>query len=295
MKRFVVLFLVASVLATAAFADPIGLTAKIDGFSFGNVAADDYEFAGAKGKASVTPGLDFSKTFGAFKLGAGLQDKITLSDPLAQVVRLHVKGTYALQLAEGSKLSLSLYDKFYLEGGYATASKAVVDKFADTKLGQVYDRVAPGIRFDQTLDFGTIYAIAEVDFNINFAEGTEVAISSGDDDGFKVGVTTNVGFSGYVQPVLVFTNALGTDVDDVLTGINVRAIYGITSSLEARVTFAIPTVEKGFETTGLGIQPRVTYSNIVPGLGAYADFNITAIGADGDIGFTPTIGVTYAF
>jgi hypothetical protein len=291
MKRIVVLLLVAAVVAGVGFADPIGLTAKIDSFSFGNVAAENYEFAGTNGLANITPGLDYAKTFGAFKLGAGLQDTFTFKDPLKQKLRLHVKGTYALQLAEASKLSFSVYDKFFLEGAD--------DKFADVDTGQVYDYIGPGIRFDQTLDFGSIYAIAEVNFNINFQESKKVAVGSGDDDGFKVGADAKFGLYGYIQPAFTFTNADGSDVKDVLTSVNFRVGYKITPSLDARVTVDISTIENGFKTAGKGlrIRPRVTYSNIIPGLGAYADFDITGIGVEspGKVGFTPSIGVTYAF
>jgi hypothetical protein len=287
MKKIIVLLLVVSVLTTAAFADPVGLTAKIDSFNFGNVRADDYEFSGANGRASVTPGLDFSKSFGDFTLSAGIQDTLTFSAPLEQDVRLHVKGAYALQLAESSKLTISLYDEFHLKGKD--------DAFANVNQGGISDQIGPGIKFEQTLDFGSIYVNAEVDFDINFQDGQKVVIASGADDGFKVGMDTNFGLCGYVQPAFTFTRADGKDVKDVLTAVNIRAGYMITPSLNARVTFGIPAVADDFKLIGLTIQPRVTYSNIIPGLDAYADFKITDVGGDSDVGFIPAIGVSYAF
>ena len=83
--------------------------------------------------------------------------------------------------------------------------------------------------------------------------------------------------------------------DDILTQINPRIGY-VYGPIDGRVTFVIPTVTDGIKTKVVTIQPRVTYNNIIPGLAAYADFAIGGVGADsGKIGFSPSIGVSYAF
>jgi hypothetical protein len=302
MKKIVALLLVMVVVAVTSFADPIGLTVQIDNFGFGNVAAKDYKFAGTGGKANVTPSIDFKKAFGAITVAAGLRDTITFGDPLEQKIRLHVKGTYALPLSEASKLSFSVYDKFFLYGNSLPTSvptdttNPLGEKFADADSGQIENWIGPAVRFDQTLGFGTIYAVVELNININFAEGAEIALDTGDDDGFKVGIEkTSFGVWGYIQPVLALRDLSGETPTDVLTWIKVRVGYPITPSLGARVTFEIPTIENGFDTKGLTIQPRITYSDIIPNLGAYADFKIAGVGSNGDIAFTPAIGVSYAF
>jgi hypothetical protein len=269
------------------FADPIGLKVYIDGFNFGDVAADTYKFS--EGGGNVNPGVEFSKSFGAFKLTTSVQDTISFKATKDQDIRWAVKGAYALQLAEASKLTFSAYNKLHILGDKST--------FADTKADQITDMIGPGVRFDQTLGFGTLYAIAEVDIKIHTKDGQELELGSGDDDGFKVGATTNFGLYGYLQPKLSFRDTTGkAPASGVLQEFRVRVGY-VYGSIDGRVTVYISTVEKGFEANGLRIQPRVTYNNIIPGLAAYADFDILKIGAKSPakLGFKPQIGVSYAF
>jgi hypothetical protein len=67
MKKILMCVLVFAITAGTLFAqaDPLGLTVYIDGFSFGNVAAEEYKFAGEGGQAGIMPGASSEKSFGA--------------------------------------------------------------------------------------------------------------------------------------------------------------------------------------------------------------------------------------
>lgn len=289
MKKFIILLLVATVVVAAGFADPIGLKVYIDGFGFGNVAADNYELAGTAGQGNIVPGVEYNKGFGPIALNTSLQDDIKFTDPLAQDLRWHVKGTYALQVAEASKLSFFLYNRLHLKGAN--------EEFANTDYDLITDNFGPGIRFDQTLDFGGLYAEGGVDFNIHTQDGKKLEVGTSDTDHIVLGVSTKFGLYGRVQIVLKFVDATGeTPSDGAFRNIRPRIGY-VYGPIDGRVTFDIPTNDKGIEGTGITIQPRVTYNNIIPGLAAYADFAITGAGAKDPvkIGFKPTIGVSYAF
>lgn len=294
MKKFIILLLVATVVVAAGFADPIGLKVYIDGFGFGNVAADNYELAGKTGQGNIVPGVEYNKGFGAIALNTSLQDTIKFTDPLTQdTLRWHVKGTYALQVAEASKLSFFLYNRLHFKGEN--------EEFANTDYDQITDNFGPGIRFDQTLDFGGLYAEGGVDFKIHTLDGQKLEVGTSDTDHIVLGVSTKFGLYGRVQIVLKFVDATGeTPSDGAFTNIRPRIGY-VYGPIDGRVTFDIPTKDntkgKGIEGTGIKIEPRVTYNNIVPGLAAYANFAITGVGAKDPvkIGFEPTIGVSYAF
>jgi hypothetical protein len=187
------------------------------------------------------------------------------------------------------------------------------------------------VRFDYKLDgIGTIYGIFEVAFLVHTEEDRKVdvgtsysgftynykwtaadialAASAGiflpssyslggfGDDGFKVGIETDFGIYGYVQPELLFS-LNGESPDDVLQFFNIRAGYK-TGPIDAYATFSIPTFEDGMKWLGLTITPHVEYE-IISGLSAYLELEFSGLGSDSDVGsdfgFTPTIGVSYSF
>jgi hypothetical protein len=156
------------------------------------------------------------------------------------------------------------------------------------------------VRFDQTLGFGSLYAEAGVNFRVHTQEGKKLEIGTSDTDHIRLGVTTKFGLYGSAQIRMKFVNDAGKTPDDIVTEIDPRIGY-IYGPIDGRVTFTIPTVSKGIEKTGVTIEPRVTYNNIIPGLTAFVNLAIGNIGAEdaagesADIGFTPAIGVSYSF
>ncbi|MDR0709642.1 MAG: hypothetical protein LBF77_06220 [Spirochaetaceae bacterium] len=324
MKKLVVFLLIAAVTAGAAFADPIGLKVYLDGFSFGNVAGDDYKFSGEGGEASFTPGIEYGTSFldDSLALTAGLQDEVVFSDPLEQDVRLNVNVGYNLQLAPATKLVLSVWDFFHLLGGN--------DKFADADLGQVKTRIGVGVQLYQVLGFGVAWTILDVEFHKSFAKGSELGITTGEDNNFAVGVNSNFGLYGLAGFGIAFNDAGAATV-----GLEKAGVYGttlrvgyITGNIDGRVSVEIPLFEDGVDFKGISIVPRFTYSNIIPGLEAYLDLAVSGIASkkylteaeretlktavesgndvskdqsavltlpNGKIGFTPTIGVSYSF
>jgi hypothetical protein len=320
MKRIFAFVLVSALVAgsLAAQAEPIGLKVYIDGFSFGNVAGEDYMFAGSDddegtvGEASINLGVEYAKTFGEFGLSTSLEYNLPFAEYATgpgvgvHAVSWKLKGAYDLALAEASALNLSAYNKLILMG--AKLGKDGDFEFANTDYDFIRDEIAADVKFTQTLDFGTIWANLGVAFTIHTGPKDDVSgidLATGGSDGFKVGVNTNMGVYGYVEPKLTFlTNgeALDEDKDQyAFHHTDIRIGYGI-GNIDGHVTVGIPVYKDGFKAEGLAITPRFTYSNIIPGLEAYLDFGIGNIGAeevtggnDGKVAFAPTIGVSYAF
>jgi hypothetical protein len=295
MKKFIIFLLIAVVTAGAAFADPVGLKVYIDGFSFGDAAAEEYKFSGEGGSASITPGIAYSASFldGSLALVASVQDTIGFDDPTSQDLRLNLNAGYNLQLAAATKLVFSVWDFFHLIGAN--------EKFADTDQGQVKTRIGAGAQFYQTLDFGVVWAILDVEFHKSFAEGSELGISTGKDNGFSVGVNSNFGLYGLAGFAIAFNDAAAREwfmETTGLSGTKLRIGYKI-SNIDGRVTVEIPLMEDGLRYKGINIIPRFTYSNIIPGLEAYLNLAIDGIAADADVGrdvgFTPAVGVSYSF
>jgi hypothetical protein len=291
MKKFLVCMLVLALAAGTVFADPIGLRVYTDGISFGNVAADSYKFAGDGGLARLPFGLEFSKTFGPVGFSTAVEYALSFTatpkdtgDPKHQP-QWNLSGSYGLQLAEASKLGFSLYNKLHFN-----ASKG--GEFADN----IWDDIGPGIRFDQTFGFGSLYAITEMSIRIYTYKNADdsnkgLGLETGENYGFQAGVNTALGIYGYVRPYLTFLSN-GKSPDDVLSQFDLRVGYR-TGPIDARATVTIPAHD--FDASGLTIRPRFTYT-IIPGLWAYADLSIGAMGKkDADVTITPQIGVSYAF
>jgi hypothetical protein len=298
MKKLLTYMLISAVTAGTAFADPIGLKVYLEGLYFGNVIGDNYKFAGKGGEGNINPGIDFSKYFGAFRFSTSLEDTIGFSDPVSQKIQWAVTGSYGLQLADASKLSFSVYNKLHLDSNG--------DTFVDAGKDQIRNEISPGIRFDQTVGFGSIYAQAEFNIHIHSPEEREMDLQTGVDSGFKAGMTTNFGLWAYLRPYITFLWNGEAPEREALEKIEIRVGYN-TSRILTQVTVGIPTVEDGIKNGGflkdgryryggLFIQPRITF-NIVPGLSAYADFWIINIGGEGahKPGLVPKIGVSYSF
>jgi hypothetical protein len=273
-KKLCIVVLAAVLAAGTAAADPIGLKVYIDGFSFGDMLAEGYDFGK---EASITPGIEYSTAFGDLGLTTSVQDEIPFDGEMT--IQWYLRGDYGLSLAENSALGFSLYN-------YLT--------FSD---GEIGDKVGVGVSFTQTLGFGDLYAILELDIIIPTQEGNKLSLTTLEaDDGFKVGVNTGFGLYGYLQPVLTFV-ANGESPADVLSAFNIRLGYA-TGPIDGRVTVGIPTYTNGFDIDGLGITPRVTYTTPIEGLEAYVEAAIEGVGADSNIkkvGLSPAIGVSFSF
>jgi hypothetical protein len=168
MKKVLLCALVFTMEAGAVFADPVGLRVYTDGVSFGNVAAEGYKFAGDGGLARIPLGLEFSKALGPVNFSTALEYALSFTatpsdtgDPKHQP-QWNLSGSYSLQLAEASKLGFSLYNKLHFD-----ASKG--GEFADN----IWDDMGPGIRFDQTFGFGSLYAVTELSVRIYTYENTD--------------------------------------------------------------------------------------------------------------------------
>jgi hypothetical protein len=232
-------------------------------------------------------------------LSTDLSFDLTFSDPLESDLAWQVKGAYELELSDVSALTFSLFNTLHLYGGEDKAGgDPTKGTFADTKNDQIRDEIAPGVRFDYRLGFGTLYGIMEVGFWIHTQEDTKLDILTGSDDGIKLGIEeTEIGVYGYLQPTFWFL-VNGESPDDVVRAFDIRVGY-ITGPIDANVTFSIPTYKDGMKGEGLSITPYVEYALIPDSLSAYLELKLSGIGADkdfgGEFGFTPTIGVSYSF
>jgi hypothetical protein len=302
-KKLLICILVFALATGAAFAAPLGLRVYIEGFDFGDVADEKYNFAGKadsdknEGMAYLNLGLEFAKYFGPVRFATSLEDKFSFKDPLEQNLQWAVSGIYGLQIAESSRLTFLLYNKLHLDSRD--------DKFADTELDLITDEIGPGIRFDQTLGFGSLYAVTEFNFKFHTMENRKLDLETGMDSGFKLGFTTNFGFWGYFRPYIAFLRNGEAPDKDALEKIDIRVGY-TTGPIEARVTLAIPTYEDGIKKGGydnltgqyggLNVKSRFTYT-FMPGLAAYAELWIINLGAEDPVkaGFAPQIGGSYSF
>jgi hypothetical protein len=297
MKKLLVCVLVFAVVAGSVFADPIGLRVYIEGFDFGDVANEDYTFAGEGGLAYLNLGLEYAKMFGPFRFATSLEDKFSFKDPLEQNLQWAVTGMYSLQLAETSRLTFLLYNKLHLDSRE--------DSFADTDLDLITDDIGPGVRFDQTFGFGSLYALTEFNFKLHTQEGRKLDLETGIDSGFKLGFTTKLGVWGYFRPYIAFVRNGEAPDKDALEKIDIRIGY-TAGPIEVRATLAIPTYEDGIKTGGydqltgqyggLNVKTRFVYT-FKPGLNAYAELWIINLGAEDpvNVGFAPQIGVSFSF
>ncbi|MDR2079502.1 MAG: hypothetical protein LBP74_07275 [Treponema sp.] len=303
MKKLLLCVLITAVTAGTVFADPIGLRVYIEGFDFGDVAAERYNFAGEadadknEGMAYLNLGLEYTKMFGPVRFATSLEDKFSFKDPLEQNLQWVVSGIYGRQVAKASRLSFLLYNKLHLD--------SYDDNFADTDLDLIRDEIEPGIRFDQTFGFGSLYAMTEFILILHTQENRKVDLETGVDSGFKLGFTTNLGLWGYFRPYIAFIRNGEAPEKDALEKIDFRIGY-TTGPIEARVTLAIPTYEDGIKTGGydaltgqyggLNVKSRFTYT-FKPGLNAYAELWIINLGAEDPVkvGVAPQIGGSFSF
>lgn len=292
MKKLVVFLLIAVVTAGAAFANPIGLKVYVDGFTFGNVAAKNYRFAGEYGMAGVTPGIAYNTSLldGSLDLAAGLQNSIVFSNPLEQDLRLNLKVGYNLRPTETTKVIFSVWDFFHFTGEDG--------QFADVGAGQVETIIGTGAQIRQDMDFGEIWAIFDVEFHKNLAGGTSLGIATGADNGFAVGVNLASGLYGSAGFGIAFNKAGAVTQNAAsagLTSTTLRLGYK-TGDIDGRVSVIIPLMADGIKNEGIYVTPRFAYGNIIPGLEAYLALTIKNIAADAaNIGIAPAVGVSYSF
>ncbi|GHU48207.1 hypothetical protein FACS1894200_04830 [Spirochaetia bacterium] len=299
-KVFVFLVVLSLVAGISLSADPIGLTVGIDGFGFGDVAADEYKFSGEGGQGSITPFIKFEQALDPVKFSVELAYTLNFTDPSSSHLDPKLFVGYDLSTA----LNFWVWDHIVISEADGTWNEG---EDGDSNLG---NKAELGLRYTLGLDFGSLYFQAEPGV---YTEGKMLTIGAlGDNEGFKIGVEKVAGgLYGYVQPILKFYESYdGESNDDMsfLTDLNIRVGYE-TGPINARVTVGIPTGSDkdsganggGIAERGLTITPRVTYT-IMEGLSAYGDVAIGGIGADEEKGdnidhvtIKPSIGVQYSF
>jgi hypothetical protein len=333
LKKAAALMVMGCMVLSAAMAGPIGVTVGVDGLSFGDVAADLYDFAKA---ASISPFLQYNKALGS----VGLEARLGVNLPFEQTgerlsAPLYLQADYGLAIGSAGKLNVAPRAEFvYLAGPLSSDA--------------VMFGINVQLKYTQTLGFGSLYASFDPGFfmlsasdysviSIGNTDGMNAAMSSagvpgisvpanpwGDDRyDLRLGMAANAGVYGYVGFPFIFTQTVtsggSSKVPDpvVLEAINIRLGYNklLDGKLDLRCTFRIPigndvttTYKSGIgggympevvsrmEKEGVTIAPRITYGSAASGLAAYLDFAIGGIGAaHGEISVTPSLGVSFAF
>jgi hypothetical protein len=114
----------------------LGITVYLDGFTFGNLAADDYKFAGKDGQAGINPGVEYATSFGDIGFSTALEFDLAFTDPLESDLNWKIGGDYGLELSDSAKLTFSAWNKLHFIGGPDDQGDG---KFADTDLDQIQD------------------------------------------------------------------------------------------------------------------------------------------------------------
>jgi hypothetical protein len=158
MKRILIVLGVLLLTAVIAAADPLGITVGMD-LSFGNVLADNYNFAGKAdpplevpaGLGGIRPYFMFGMPVGPVMLGTTLSDKFSFDNPQTNDFKFSVYGTYNLPFSNDQPGFT-----FYLENLLRLRSYDWSLAPSDGALGWS-DMVIPSARYAYKVSFGEFY------------------------------------------------------------------------------------------------------------------------------------------
>ena len=198
---------------------------------------------------------------------------------------------YGLDLGSGMGLG------FGLNFGLATSN---LTGDADLTVGF---ELTPRVRFEMEMaDLGDIYAQVELPIGFDTEKDSDATMGLNFWAGLfmDMGLGIELGLAGY--PTL-FSSGVGIDFglgDGNEAGLESFALVPSYryDFLYAELGVYIPLVEKGMDTVGLTLVPRVEvdFTTIaVPGLKAWVELPISSLGTDGDNIIGLTIGVSYSF
>jgi hypothetical protein len=247
--------------AMAQEEDGIGLTPKVE-VGFGDVAAEAV--------ISLSPGVEYEKSFGDLDVFAELDYLLTLADPDAtHDIYLEVELGYNLSLGDASVLSFIVNNTndFRLSPELAAGT---------THNGTL----EPSVKFTQTLGFGDISA--QAGFPIGYLTGEEDADPS-IDAYLTLGWASTFGLGVELTPNLALSPESDYAGFDILVSYETGLIY-------AEVEVNLP---KEIDVSGITVTPEFDYS--FNAFTFYIKSEFGGIGTDGDISVSPAIGAKYSF
>jgi hypothetical protein len=287
MKKLGILLLLTVFLASFAFAiDGVGdFTAKL-GIDFENVTDSDAL------AIKIVPAIAFSRSFGAFSLGAELGDEVWIPTQDGADIKddlyFSITPSYALAAGPGELgfgLTFALYAPITNPGGPS-------EGFGSGNA--LFFRIDPSISYGLEAGFGALaFELGTDHLQISKTHG-DAEDAYGLDDlpiYFQAGVDLPFGLGLWVKPYLGI--GIKEDSDTELTNVDFDIHYAITEAISAGVETSIPTVENGIKNDGITITPRAEFS--FGALGAFVKVELGPVGSDNDIAVTPKIGVSYSF
>jgi hypothetical protein len=263
MKRIVLMLLVLTAAAgfTAAQDEGIGLSAGLE-LGLGIVAAE-VEFG-------LSPFLEYENSFfdGALDLSAALAYGLVFSDPVAQGIEMEEELAYNLSLAGTSVLSFILNNS----NGFVLSPR-------EDDSNNLEGVLSPGIKFNQTLGFGDLFA--RVDFPLTYVQPERGAE-------FEFGIDLGLGWAS--------TFGLGIEVTEHNV-ILPEGVYGgidLTASYEYGPIYAELAIGAPPEFEGISISPAFEYT--FNAFTFYASLEFADINVEGaDVSISPAIGVKFSF
>jgi hypothetical protein len=241
----------------------IGLTPKLE-VGFGNVAEE--------AEISLSPGVEYEKSFGNLDVFAELDYLLTLADPDAtHDIYLEVELGYNLSFGEASVLSFIVNNT----NEYFRLSPELA-------AGETHEgTLEPSILFTQTLGFGDLYA--QAGFPIEYLTGEKDADPN-------IGAYLTLGWASTFGLGVELTPNLALSPESDYAGFDILVGYA-NGPIYAEVEVNLP---KEIDVEGITITPEFDYS--FNAFTFYVSSEFGAIGVDGgDISVSPAIGVKYSF
>jgi hypothetical protein len=237
----------------------IGLTPKLE-VGFGNVAEEAV--------ISLSPGVEFEKSFGDLDVSAELDYIITLEDPdTTHELYAEIEVGYNFSFGEASVLSVSVNNT------NETIKIAPEPEDAAYHNGEL----DPSLKFTQTLGFGDLSG--QIGFPIAYLTGVKDADA-------EIGAYLTLGWASSFGLGLEVTGNLALSPESEYTE------TGILISYEKDLFYGEVeiTADKEFKT--FGITPEVDIS-----IAAWTFYVKAEIGIpdEGDTKFSPAIGAKYSF
>jgi hypothetical protein len=255
---------------------------------FGNLAGEEYGFAGKNGRGYIKPGFDLVKAFGPFALVGQVYDAIGLGGPDSYNA-LDIKVSPLLLIPQAGLMvgaQFSGYFPFHEGRLIADIAQAPQDSSFMTNVAAL--GIIPGVQCTLPLPFGALYG--------SFLFITNRPLVANDwtlQGDVELGIRTGLGLSAFVSPLFAIL-AAGESPDPVYAALELQLAYAKTP-ISTSVTATLPGAqEDGFKNYGMNISARFQYafeSNLE--VWGSVEFRGVGNGVDNDVAVVPALGTKY--
>ena len=268
MKKLLIVFIALIFISPFIMAEDLGLTVGLE-FTIENVHREN----DGDMEPYLGPFIIYEESFldDALDIYAELSLWVGFFDDNPVDLYFNLAAAYNLFLSPASTLS------FLLENEVDTL---LISPRPDEGSG-VRSIFKPGIRFNQNMDFGDLYAQALFPITyLNYYSDadTEVALEA------TLGWESNFGFALSFTPVFNLSPESGYEHVEILASYGTDAVY-------IGVEVIIPNE---FNDYGLTITPEVIF-NITDSFSAYLRCEVARVGIDEDMILAPAVGVMFSF